>query len=113
MNAVRSHYSPDRHFLDICDSLGILYLDEFCGWHGRYDTPTGDKLLQEQMATDQNHPCIFVWANGNEGGWNTQLDARFAELDLQQRHVVHPWRRTGTVWMPIIIRVITPAQDVS
>ena len=57
MNAVRSHYSPDRHFLDICDSLGILYLDEFCGWHGRYDTPTGDKLLQEQMATDQNHPC--------------------------------------------------------
>lgn len=92
MNAVRSHYSPDRHFLDICDSLGILYLDEFCGWHGRYDTPTGDKLLREQMATDHNHPCIFVWANGNEGGWNTQLDARFAELDLQQRHVIHPWQ---------------------
>lgn len=92
MNAVRSHYSPDRHFLDICDSLGILYLDEFCGWHGRYDTPTGDKLLREQMATDQNHPCIFVWANGNEGGWNTQLDARFAELDLQRRHVIHPWQ---------------------
>ena len=98
MNAVRSHYSPDRHFLDICDSLGILYLDEFCGWHGRYDTPTGEKLLREQMATDQNHPCIFVWANGNEGGWNTQLDIP---------------GRTGTVWMPIIIRVITPAQDVS
>lgn len=92
MNAVRSHYSPDRHFLDICDSLGILYLDEFCGWHGRYDTPTGDKLLREQMATDQNHPCIFVWANGNEGGWNTQLDSLFAELDLQQRHVIHPWQ---------------------
>ncbi len=92
MNAVRSHYSPDRHFLDICDSLGILYLDEFCGWHGRYDTPTGEKLLREQMATDQNHPCIFVWANGNEGGWNTQLDSLFAELDLQQRHVIHPWQ---------------------
>ena len=92
MNAVRSHYSPDRHFLDICDSLGILYLDEFCGWHGRYDAPTGEKLLQEQMASDQNHPCIFVWANGNEGGWNTELDNRFAELDFQQRHVIHPWQ---------------------
>ena len=92
MNAVRSHYSPDRHFLDICDSLGILYLDEFCGWHGRYDTPKGEKLLREQMATDQNHPCIFVWANGNEGGWNTQLDSLFAELDLQRRHVIHPWQ---------------------
>lgn len=28
MNAVRSHYPPDRHFLDVCDSIGLLYLDE-------------------------------------------------------------------------------------
>lgn len=91
-NAIRSHYSPDHHLLDICDSLGVLYLDEFCGWHGRYDTAIGEKLLREQMATDQNHPCVFLWANGNEGGWNTRLDHLFADLDLQQRHVIHPWQ---------------------
>ena len=28
MNAVRSHYPPDKHFLEICDSLGIFYLNE-------------------------------------------------------------------------------------
>lgn len=92
MNAVRSHYSPDRDFLNVCDSVGLLYFDEFCGWHGRYDYEVGLKLLQEQMASDQNHACVFMWGNGNEGGWNRRLDAEFALLDLQKRHVAHPWQ---------------------
>jgi beta-galactosidase/beta-glucuronidase len=38
MNAVRmSHYPPDDHFLDACDSLGLFVLDELTGWHGHYD----------------------------------------------------------------------------
>ncbi|MDD2601272.1 MAG: glycoside hydrolase family 2 TIM barrel-domain containing protein [Kiritimatiellae bacterium] len=33
MNAVRmSHYPPDQHFLDVCDSLGLFVLDELAGW---------------------------------------------------------------------------------
>src|SRR3712207_8253880 len=29
MNAVRmSHYPPDDHFLDVCDSLGLFVIDE-------------------------------------------------------------------------------------
>ena len=45
MNAVRmSHYPPDGHFLDVCDSLGLFVMDELAGWHGNYDTPTGTKL---------------------------------------------------------------------
>lgn len=91
MNAIRSHYSPDRHLLDVCDSLGLFYLDEFTGWHGHYDTEIGSQLLKEFIAHDMNHPCIFLWSNGNEGGWNRALDSLFAELDLQQRYVVHPW----------------------
>lgn len=91
MNAIRSHYSPDRHLLDVCDSLGIFYLDEFTGWHGRYDTVVGNDLLEEMLESDANHPCVFLWSNGNEGGWNKDLDKRFAELDLQKRHVIHAW----------------------
>lgn len=91
MNAVRSHYPPDKHFLDVCDSLGIFYLEEFPGWHGRYDEKVGEKLLKEMMAHDVNHPCIFLWSNGNEGGWNKKLDTRFADYDPQKRHVIHPW----------------------
>lgn len=91
MNSVRSHYPPDKHFLDICDSLGIFHLDELAGWHGKYDDTTGMKILPEMIARDVNHPSIFMWSNGNEGGWNTKLDPLFAVYDPQQRHVIHPW----------------------
>lgn len=92
MNAVRSHYPPDEHFLDMCDSLGIVYIDELAGWHGRYDTKTGAKLVKEMIERDVNHPSVIIWSNGNEGGWNYNLDTLFAKYDkLQKRHVIHPW----------------------
>lgn len=50
MNAVRSHYPPDEHFLDACDSLGLLYIDELAGWQNAYDTVTGSKLVKEMIA---------------------------------------------------------------
>jgi len=91
MNAVRSHYPPDKHFLDICDSLGLFYLDELAGWQNAYDTPTGEKLVREMVVRDVNHPCIVLWDNGNEGGWNTNTDKLFSQYDPQKRHVIHPW----------------------
>ena len=91
MNAVRSHYPPDTHFLDACDSLGLFYLDELAGWHGRYDDEVGPDLVEEMVRRDVNHPCVILWDNGNEGGWNTHLDPLFAKYDPQKRHVIHPW----------------------
>jgi hypothetical protein len=96
MNAVRmSHYPPDGHFLDVCDSLGLFVLDELAGWHGHYDTPTGRKLLKEMFLKDENHPSIIFWANGNEGGHNRELDRYFREEDIQKRPVIHPWEVYG------------------
>ncbi|WP_462251222.1 glycoside hydrolase family 2 protein [Ferruginibacter sp.] len=93
MNAVRmSHYPPDDHFLDACDSLGLFVIDELAGWHGNYDTKTGTKLLQEMISHDVNHPSIIMWANGNEGGHNLELDRLFNEFDIQKRPVIHPWQ---------------------
>ncbi|QIL41909.1 glycoside hydrolase family 2 [Pedobacter sp. HDW13] len=96
MNAVRmSHYPPDGHFLDVCDSLGLFVMDELAGWHGTYDTPTGTKLFKEMMANDENHPSIIFWANGNEGGHNRELDHLFPENDIQKRPLIHPWEVFG------------------
>lgn len=92
MNAVRSHYPPDEHFLDMCDSLGIVYMDELAGWQNGYDNEVGPRLVKEMMERDVNHPCIVIWSHGNEGGWNTRLDPLFTQYDpLQKRHMVHPW----------------------
>lgn len=92
MNAVRmSHYPPDAHFLDVCDSLGLFVIDELTGWQKKYDTPVGRKLLKEMMMKDVNHPAIVIWANGNEGGNNYELVADYAKYDPQKRTVIHPW----------------------
>lgn len=93
MNAVRmSHYPPDDHFLDVCDSLGLFVMDELAGWHGNYDTKTGAKLVKEMMEHDASHPSIILWSNGNEGGHNLELDKYFTEFDFQKRPVLHPWQ---------------------
>jgi hypothetical protein len=92
MNAVRmSHYPPDEQFLDLCDELGLYVLDELAGWHHFYDNDVGPKLVHEMVVRDVNHPSILFWDNGNEGGFNTNLDKVFGELDPQQRRVLHPW----------------------
>ena len=92
INAVRmSHYPPDETFLDLCDEQGLYVLDELAGWHHCYDNEVGPKLVNEMVVRDVNHPCILFWDNGNEGGFNTNLDRIFGELDPQQRRVLHPW----------------------
>ena len=92
MNAVRmSHYPPDTHFLEACDEMGLYVLDELSGWQHAHDTEVGTKLVEEMVKRDVNHPCILLWDNGNEGGWNTSLDGEFPKWDPQQRHVMHPW----------------------
>lgn len=93
MNAVRmSHYPPDKHFLEVCDSLGLYVMDELAGWHGYYNNETGAQLVREMISHDVDHPSIVIWANGNEGGHNKALDHFFPQLDPQQRPVVHPWQ---------------------
>ncbi|MCX6238865.1 MAG: hypothetical protein NTY07_15105 [Bacteroidia bacterium] len=102
MNAVRmSHYPPDEHFLDVCDSLGLFVLDELTAWQvPSYDDVVGRKLLKEMIDHDVNHPGIIFWDNGNEGGENNNLNDTFAEFDIQKREVLHPWqdfRMTNTL----------------
>jgi beta-galactosidase/beta-glucuronidase len=96
MNAVRlSHYPPDPDFLDACDELGLYVMDELGGWHGKYDSNVGKKLVGEMVVRDVNHPSIIWWSNGNEGGHNLDLDKEFAPLDPQKRPVLHPQKNFG------------------
>ncbi len=94
MNAVRmSHYPPDQHFLDVCDSLGLFVLDELTGWQANYSTEVGKKLVKELVERDVNHPSILLWDNGNEGGFNKDLRDEYAKYDPQKRVVIEPWAK--------------------
>ena len=64
-NIVRtSHYPQSPHFLDACDELGLLVLEEIPGWQH-----IGDKAWQDlsvdnverMIRRDWNHPSIILW----------------------------------------------------
>ena len=92
MNAVRlSHYPADPEFLDACDSLGLYVECEQPGWHWAHETIVGSQIVEEMVTRDVNHPSIIFWSNGNEGGFNYELEPVFTKLDIQKRVVLYPW----------------------
>lgn len=91
INAVRFHYAPDKHFMDVCDSLGIFVITELAGWQNAYGTEIGSKLVKSLVARDVNHPSLIMWSNGNEGGFNHDLNPLYKKYDPQKRHVIHAW----------------------
>ena len=75
-NAIRTaHNPPDPKFLDLCDELGFLVVDEaFDGWEAK-KTAGGYRFvfkedhrkdLTDFVKRDRNHPCVVLWSIGNE-----------------------------------------------
>ncbi len=63
-NAFRcSHNPPAPEFLDACDRLGMLVIDEN-RMMGTSDEALGQ--LGSMILRDRNHPSIILWSIGNE-----------------------------------------------
>jgi beta-galactosidase len=64
-NIVRtSHYPQSRHFLDCCDEIGLLVLEEIPGW--QHIGPEDWKKISidnvgRMIRRDWNHPSIILW----------------------------------------------------
>lgn len=75
-NAVRtSHNPPSEAFLDACDKLGLLVIDEsFDCWRtGKNPHDYAEHFLRwwkrdlgAMILRDRNHPSIIMWSTGNE-----------------------------------------------
>lgn len=75
-NAIRSAHNPiSRYFIDACDKLGLLILDEYADcWYihkTMYDyachAMTNYKEdLKDMVDKDYNHPSIIMYSTGNE-----------------------------------------------
>lgn len=75
-NAIRtSHNPPSSQFLDACDRLGMLVIDEaFDMWeHPKRDRDYhlffrehAVKDLTSLVKRDRNHPSVIIWSIGNE-----------------------------------------------
>ena len=64
-NIVRtSHYPQSRHFLDACDELGLMVLEEIPGWQHIGDRAWQDIAVDNvgrMIRRDWNHPSIILW----------------------------------------------------
>jgi len=75
-NCLRTaHNPPSPAFLDACDRLGMLVIDEAfdCWREGKnpydYHVVFDDwwqRDLESMVRRDQNHPCVVMWSIGNE-----------------------------------------------
>ena len=75
-NAVRtSHNPPSEAFLNACDRLGLLVMDEsFDCWkvgknnndYSKYFNQWWQRDLETMILRDRNHPSIIMWSIGNE-----------------------------------------------
>lgn len=77
-NAIRtSHNPPAPEFLDLCDKMGFLVMDEIFdewvekkgqvgfGYHLYFDEWWKTDLLS-MICRDRNHPSVVIWSAGNE-----------------------------------------------
>lgn len=91
LNAVRtSHYPQSPYFLDKCDALGLLVLEEIPGWQhiSRREDWRAQVLkdVRTMIERDYNHPSIITWGirineSGDDEELYTKTNALARELD--------------------------------
>jgi len=96
-NAIRSsHNPPAPELLRLCDSLGLMVMDEtFDMWrkkktdndYARHFNAWHERDLRDLVVRDRNHPSIVMWSIGNEvlEQWS-QADAD--TLSLEQANLI-------------------------
>src|SRR3954465_6926882 len=92
VNACRtSHNPPTPEFLDACDSLGMLVMDE-----NRLLNSSPGYLndFEKLILRDRNRASVFLWSIGNEEGWihTNSFGKRIAQTLLAKQMELDPGR---------------------
>jgi beta-galactosidase len=120
-NAIRtSHNPPSTDFLNACDRVGMLVIDEaFDCWEAGNKNPEDYHLyfkdwwqrdLESMILRDRNHPCVILWSIGNEINERAEprgieigkaLAAHAHTLDPTRKvtaAICHPWDHPKQTW---------------
>ena len=112
-NAIRtSHNPPSTAFLDACDRLGVLVMDEaYDCWertknpddYGKYFKDWWQRDLDSMVLRDRNHPSVVLWSIGNERGYviAKQLSDEVRRLDTTRpvsEAISGFWDQPGRPW---------------
>ncbi len=96
-NALRSAHNPcSKTFLDVCDRLGVLVMDEYIDhWYihktqndyVNYFMDYYKKDIYDMVQKDKNHPCVIMYSTGNEVSETAQK--RGIELTQEMTSYIH------------------------
>jgi beta-galactosidase len=112
VNGIRtSHNAPAPEFLDLCDRMGFLVMDEtFDTWNAKknhaengynlYFTDWWERDTRDIVMRDRNHPCIVIYSIGNEIHDNLNDSTGFRKYKMQQ-DLVHSLDPTRPVTMAL------------
>lgn len=94
-NAIRcSHNPPSSVFLDACDRLGMMVIDESFDMWEQEKNPDDYHLdfkewwkgdIDAMMLRDRNHPSVIMWSIGNEISERSDPDGVRIAKDLSTR----------------------------
>ena len=97
VNSIRSsHNPPAPELLNMCDTMGIIVMDEsFDMWrrkktqndYARFFDEWHERDLTDLVLRDRNHPSVLMWSIGNEvlEQWS---DAQADTLTLEQANLI-------------------------
>jgi len=94
-NAVRCAHNPySESFLEVCDRLGMLVIDEFTDMWDFSKNPQDysvffkewwNKDMTDWIMRDRNHPSVIMWSIGNEIHTNDSEERLRIGAELAQR----------------------------
>lgn len=118
VNAIRTAHNPVApEFLDLCDQLGFLVMDEtFDTWnsaknngekgYNRFFTEWWERDTRDMVMRDRNHPSIVIYSVGNEIHDDLNSPEGFKKYKDQQDlvHLLDPSR-------PVTMALFRPANS--
>jgi beta-galactosidase len=106
-----SHNPPAPELLELCDSIGLLVMDEaFDKWkadrdnsYSKYYDEWWQADLQSMLQRDRNHPSVILWSVGNEVGeqWSAE-GAKQLEAMVDFVHKYEPSRNVTVGMFPTV-----------
>jgi beta-galactosidase/beta-glucuronidase len=117
INLIRTHYPQAPEVLQLCDRLGLLFLEELpinwwgVDWFGK-DGLVQDEhildyalpMLETMIRRDRNHPCLIIWSMANESRTDNEVGIKVMRTLIGRTKALDPTRLVTFVTAPGSVR---------